>query len=110
MITLSQPVLANKVSINVKAVSQLVKLIVSLYAEIKVVIVVTTESQPEPLVKVMKLVPVSAATQDSAKIVTESLGNKVVIVVITLSQPETAVKLSITVKAVSQLVKLIVSL
>ena len=68
----------------------------------------TTESHPEVLDKVM--MDVSAATQDSANTVIESLGNRVVIVVMTLSQPVLAIKVSTTVKAVSQLVKLIVSL
>ena len=67
------------------------------------VIVVTTESQPDVLLSI--LTDVSAATQDEAKIVTESTGNAVVIVVIILSQPVDDTKLSITVKPVSQLVR-----
>ena len=65
--------------------------------------VVTTESHPEVLFNV--ITDVSAATQDEAKIVTESTGNAVVIVVIILSQPVDDTKLSITVKPVSQLVR-----
>ena len=67
------------------------------------VIVVTTESHPDVLLSI--LTDVSAATQDDAKIVTESTGNAVVIVVIILSQPVDDTKLSITVKPVSQLVR-----
>ena len=66
-------------------------------------IVVTTESQPDVLISI--LTDVSAATQDEAKIITESTGNAVVMVVIILSQPEDDTKLSITVKPVSQLVR-----
>ena len=72
------------------------------------VIVVTTESHPDVLLSI--LTDVSAATQDDAKIVTESTGNAVVIVVIILSQPVDDTKLSITVKPVSQLVRYMVSL
>ena len=66
-------------------------------------IVVTTESQPDVLLRV--IIEVSAATQDDAKIVTESTGNAVVIVVIILSQPDKDTKLSITIKPLSQLVR-----
>ena len=64
---------------------------------------VTTESHPEVLLNV--IIEVSAATQDEAKIVTESTGNAVVIVVIILSHPVDDTKLSITVKPVSQLAR-----
>ena len=66
-------------------------------------IVVTTESQPDVLLRV--IIEVSAAMQDEAKIVTESTGNIVVMVVTILSQPDDDTKLSITVKPVSQLVR-----
>ena len=66
-------------------------------------IVETTESQPDVLLNVR--IEVSAATQDEAKIVTESVGNVVVMVVTILSHPEDDTKLSITVKPVSQLVR-----
>ena len=65
--------------------------------------VVTTESHPDVLLNVMT--DVSAATQDDAKIVTESTANAVVMVVTILSQPDDDTKLSITVKPVSQLVR-----
>ena len=67
------------------------------------VMMVTTESQPDVLLRV--IIDVSAATQDEAKIVTESTGNAVVMVVTILSQPDDDTKLSITVKPVSQLVR-----
>ena len=74
------------------------------------VIVVTTESHPDVLLSI--LTDVSAATQDDAKIVTESTGNAVVIVVIILSQPDMATKLSTTVPVsmTLQLLRFIVSL
>ena len=86
---------------------QLVKFTVTAFEGNSVVIVVTTLSQPNWLVKLAITVPTLAGLHLVKFTVTAFEGNKVVIVVTTLSQPYWFVKLEITVPTLAglQLVK-----